>query len=100
MKRHLRIYFKPSQFRLAYRSLVFQSDHSIGIRSRQLRPAVPANVPNVIKNSDLKAQGPDTTNDNQAIDAYTKMPTKAGQVVNNRPDNFMTSCWNRFEQTL
>ncbi|MBA51060.1 MAG: hypothetical protein CL456_02935 [Acidimicrobiaceae bacterium] len=76
-----------------------QADHRVGIRSRQLKPPVPANVRTVIKGSGLEALRSITAKVDEAIVAFSKMSGEAGQTVNNRPDNFITSCWDRFEQT-
>lgn len=75
MKPQLRIYLKPRHFPIAYHSLSSRSDRYIGICSEQLRPAVPASVQTVIKDSELEALRMVTKSDNEAI-------------------------WDRFEQAL
>ncbi|MFL3021199.1 MAG: hypothetical protein ACJZ6C_07525 [Candidatus Poriferisodalaceae bacterium] len=54
----------------------------------------------MIKSPGLEALRSVTARVNEAIVAFSKMSGEAGQIDNNRPDNSITSCWDRFEQTL
>ncbi|MCH2634358.1 MAG: hypothetical protein MKZ67_00265 [Acidimicrobiales bacterium] len=54
----------------------------------------------MIKGSGLEALRSVTASVNEAIAAFSKMSGGAGKIDNNQPDNSITSCWDRFEQTL